>query len=226
MSKPETSSGARRPRGALLQPVAEIWLWIRSVGGRRWSYAFGHSVVESETPPFYNQISHLQRDNNRRAVRLGRYTVEKISTVPNGKLSRVRNPTWRVIPKACLSVFQTTRNAQMKVWYSEPWCSINKSSSWRKSYPGDNWIVASKSTHRPRCLLLRCRLSPSRVCRSTQRLGCSSIKGERELGLERRETVWRYLLEVLDIWGEDPSSTRGTMGRGLWCISCLLRQAE
>ena len=51
-------------------------------------------------------------------------------------------------------------------------------------------MVAGKSPYRPCGLLLRCRFFPSWVCSSTQGWGCSPIKGERELGLDRRETGW------------------------------------
>jgi hypothetical protein len=37
---------------------------------------------------------------------------------------------------------------------------------------------------------MRCRLFLSWICRKIQGYDCSSFKKERELGLERRETVW------------------------------------
>ena len=51
-------------------------------------------------------------------------------------------------------------------------------------------MVAGKSPYRPCGVLLRCRFFPSWVCSSTQGWGWSPIKGERELGLDRRETGW------------------------------------
>jgi hypothetical protein len=36
VNSPRTPNGARSPRGALLQPVVGVWLWMRSVGGSRW----------------------------------------------------------------------------------------------------------------------------------------------------------------------------------------------
>src|SRR6266496_182483 len=58
-----------------------------------------------------------------------------------------------------------------------------------KSYPGDNRLIASKSSHRRSCLAPRCRLVASWGGSTSQGFGCSPIKAVRELGSERRETV-------------------------------------
>jgi sugar phosphate permease len=47
-----------------------------------------------------------------------------------------------------------------------------------------------KSPHRRNRLAPRCRLILSWVSRKTQGYVCSTFKKVRELGLERRETVW------------------------------------
>lgn len=49
--------------------------------------------------------------------------------------------------------------------------------------------MPSKSTHRPRRLLLRCRLCLAWLCTSSQECRCSLIKRHHELGSQRRETV-------------------------------------
>ena len=76
-----------------------------------------------------------------------------------------------------------------KVGLSEPQCFRGESLCCQKSYPGDNRLVPSESTYRPRRLEPRCRLFPSWSCRSGQGCGCSPVKGNRELGSVRRETV-------------------------------------
>lgn len=77
-----------------------------------------------------------------------------------------------------------------KVGLSEPLSPLGEGQSCQKSYPGDNRLVPGESTHRPRRLEPRCRLFPSWLCRSSQGCGCSPVKGNRELGSIRRETVW------------------------------------
>lgn len=58
----------------------------------------------------------------------------------------------------------------------------------QKNYPGDNRLVAGESSHRPRGSVPRCRLFLSWPCIRGQGWGCSPIKRDRELGLDRRET--------------------------------------
>ena len=92
--------------------------------------------------------------------------------------------------KASLTVRPTSR-AGTKVGVSDPlqirkW---NLQRSTDKSYPGDNRLIASKSSHRRSCLAPRCRLVASWGGSTSQGFGCSPIKAVRELGSERRETV-------------------------------------
>jgi len=72
---------------------------------------------------------------------------------------------------------------ETKVGSSELLSLLGGGQKWQKSYPGDNWVVAGKSTYRPGSLLPRCRFFPSWPCSSGQGWGCSPIKGDRELGL-------------------------------------------
>ncbi len=81
-------------------------------------------------------------------------------------------------------------NPGAKARSSEPQYPSTKGLGCQKSYPGDNRVVSGKSPHRPRGLLPRCRLFPSWSCNRDQGWGCSSLNGERELGLDRRETGW------------------------------------
>jgi len=59
-----------------------------------------------------------------------------------------------------------------------------------KSYARDNRLIIPKSSHCRDCLAPRCRFFLSWISRWIQGYDCSSFKKERELGLERRETVW------------------------------------
>ena len=68
---------------------------------------------------------------------------------------------------------------------------------------------------------------PSRSSRtrekSSQGLGCSPIKAVRELGSERRETVWSIsAIGVGSLRGSVPS-TRGPEWTHLWCTSYLAK---
>src|SRR3712207_8222198 len=73
-----------------------------------------------------------------------------------------------------------------------------------KSYPGDNRLVLSKSSHRRQGSAPRCRLVTSWGWSRSQGLGCSPIKVVRELGRSEEHTselqsrqylVCRLLLE-------------------------------
>ena len=59
-----------------------------------------------------------------------------------------------------------------------------------KRYARDNRLIIFKSSYWWDCLAPRCRLIATWWCTSCQGFGCSPIKAVRELGLERRETVW------------------------------------
>jgi len=77
-----------------------------------------------------------------------------------------------------------------------------------------------KSSNRRNRLAPRCRLIISWSCRRFQGLGCSPIKMVRELGSERRETVWSLSTILLKLRGSD-FSTRGPSWTNLWCINCF-----
>ena len=89
-----------------------------------------------------------------------------------------------------------------------------------KSYPGDNRLIASKSSHRRRSLAPRCRLITSWSGSTFQGFGCSPIKVVRELGSKRRETVWSLSVVGERSLREPVPSTRGPEWTQLWCTSC------
>jgi hypothetical protein len=59
-----------------------------------------------------------------------------------------------------------------------------------KRYARDNRLMNLESSYWWVCLAPRCRLITSWWCTIYQGFGCSPIKVIRELGSERRETVW------------------------------------
>ena len=92
--------------------------------------------------------------------------------------------------KASLTARVTIR-AETKVGHSDPVGSEWKAHrSTDKRYAGDNRLIPPKSPHRRGCLAPRCRLIASWGWSRSQGFGCSPIKAVRELGSERRETVW------------------------------------
>ena len=64
--------------------------------------------------------TYSYEDISRRAVCLGRDPSEKISEGPKDKLIQVGNLEWSVRAKACLTVFQKVRKAELKDGPSEP----------------------------------------------------------------------------------------------------------
>ena len=59
-----------------------------------------------------------------------------------------------------------------------------------KSYARDNRLIIPKSSNCRDCLAPRCRFILSWISRRIQGYVCSTFNKIRELGLERRETVW------------------------------------
>ncbi|CAJ0837633.1 2877_t:CDS:2 [Entrophospora sp. SA101] len=98
--------------------------------------------------------------SNKRKILTSWFTAKR--TVSGG----YRNPMLSVKAQGCLTVRQTSRT-DTKVGLNDP-----------------------ARPHRRKCLAPRCRLIASWRGRTFQGLGCSPIKAVRELGLERRETVW------------------------------------
>src|SRR3982751_2864930 len=85
-----------------------------------------------------------------------------------------------------------------------------------KRYAGDNRLMMPKSPYRRHRLAPRCRLITSWGWSRSQGFGCSPIKVVRELGSERRETVWSLsAVGVRDLRGSVPS-TRGPGWTHLW----------
>ena len=65
-------------------------------------------------------LTFFGKDIGRRAVWLGRHPTEKIAVGPKDKLIQVGNLELSVEAKAYLTVFRTAKNAEMKVWLSDP----------------------------------------------------------------------------------------------------------
>ena len=121
--------------------------------------------------------------------------------------------------QGCLTVRHTSRTGT-KVGLSEPVVLRGKAIAKRKSYPGDNRLILPKRPYRRKCLAPRCRLIASWWCRNYQGLGCSPIKAVRELGLERRETVWSLSVVGVGNLRRTALSTQGPEWTDQWCTSC------
>ena len=88
-----------------------------------------------------------------------------------------------------------------------------------KSYSRDNRLIFPKSSYRREGLAPRCRLIATWCGSTSQGLGCSPIKAVRELGSERRETVWSISgISVRTLRGTF-HNTRGLGRIYLWCTS-------
>ena len=122
--------------------------------------------------------------------------------------------------KASLTARVTAR-AVTKVGVSDPAvCEWKCRRSTDKSYPGDNRLITPKSSHRRSGLAPRCRLIASWGCSRSQGLGCSPIKAARELGSERRETVWSLSSALVGMLRRPAHSTRGPGWTNLWYAGC------
>jgi hypothetical protein len=66
------------------------------------------------------EVAYLRGDTSRRAVWLGWHPAEKISVGPKDKLIQVGNLELSAWAKVYLTVFRTAKNAEMKVWPSDP----------------------------------------------------------------------------------------------------------
>jgi hypothetical protein len=95
-----------------------------------------------------------------------------------------------------------------------------------KRYSGDNRLMVPQRRHRRNRLAPRCRLTPSRGCRRSQGLDCSSIKGVRELGLDRRESGWPLSTAAGGALGEGHLRTKGAGGGGRWCSGRAFAKAS
>ena len=71
-------------------------------------------------------LTRFGGDISRRAVWLGRHPAEKISAGPKGKLIQVGNLKLSAEAKAYLTVSCTARDAEMKVWLSDPTWPFNR----------------------------------------------------------------------------------------------------
>ena len=97
---PGTPDREKRPRGALLQPVVETRLRMRSVGGSDEVMVLAVANALVKHRPSLTVSLTLFGNSNRWAVRLGRHAHEKASWAPKGWLRRVRTPPQSARAKA------------------------------------------------------------------------------------------------------------------------------
>ena len=131
----------------------------------------------------------------------GAVASERVTEAFKGWLRRNGNPPQSAKAQASLTARATPR-AETKVGLSDPTASAWKGRGLSdKSYPGDNRLVWSKSSHRRPGSAPRCRLIASWGWTRSQGLGCSPIKAVRELGSDRRETG--RSLSAVGVWAFD-----------------------
>ena len=112
----------------------------------------------------------------------------------NGGAQRYASPGWKS-GWSCIRISMLNWETNKSIRYESRW-KWSGTNMWEwcrstdKSYSRDNRLIPSKSSHRRRSLAPRCRLVASWGWRSSQGYGCSPFKAVRELGSERRETVW------------------------------------
>src|SRR3546814_4474811 len=107
-------------------------------------------------------------------------------------------------------------------WSSDV-CSSDLGPEWKghrstdKRYAGDNRLMIPKSSYRRNRLAPRCRLITSWGWSRSQGFGCSPITVVRELGSERRETVW-------SLRSEEHTSELQSLMRISYAVFCLKKK--
>ena len=150
----------------------------------------------------------------------GAVACERVTEAPKGSLRLNGNQPESAKAQGSLTARVTTR-AESKDGLSDlTFCVWKRRDLSDKSYPGDNRLVKSKSSHRRLRSAPRCRLIASWGWIRSQGSGCSPVKAVRELGSDRRETG-RSLSAVgaRDLKGAAPS-TRGPGWTERSCVGC------
>jgi len=137
----------------------------------------------------------------------GADTSQNVMEAYNGALKRSKSPLNRIKPYECLTVRVTTR-AEINIDFNELWICMIYIQIYRKSNLGDNRVITSTRSNLRCSLPPRCRLETSLSWRRFNGLICSITKVSRELGSERRETVW-FLCRMSRICIISVCSTQG-----------------
>ena len=150
----------------------------------------------------------------------GAVASQRVTEAPKGPLRLDGNQPPSAWAEGGLTA-RPTRRAGTKVGPSDPLASAWKGQGLTdKSYPGDNRLILPESPHRRQGLAPRCRLVASWGRSRSQGLACSPIKAVRELGSERRETVWSLSSVGVGKLRRPVLSTRGPGWTNLWCSCC------
>ena len=150
----------------------------------------------------------------------GAVASKRVTEASKGSLRMVGNHSKSTKAEGSLTARPTGR-AGTKVGVSDPVvCEWKCHRSTDKSYPGDNRLISPKRPQRRGGLAPRCRLVASWGCIRSQGFGCSPIKAARELGSERRETVWSLSSALVGILRRPAHSTRGPGWTNLWYAGC------
>ena len=150
----------------------------------------------------------------------GAVASKKVTEALKGSFSTDGNRAVSVNAETSLTA-TPTGGAVTKVGVSDPAvCAWKCRRSTDKSYPGDNRLISPKRPQRRGGLAPRCRLVASWGWIRSQGFGCSPIKAARELGSERRETVWSLSSALVGILRRPAHSTRGPGWTNLWYAGC------
>ena len=137
----------------------------------------------------------------------GAVASQRVTEALKGPLSPVGNRVSSAIAQAGLTARPTGR-AGTKVGDSDPVPAY-----------GRGRLIIPKSPYRRDGLAPRCRLVASWGWSRSQGFGCSPIKAARELGSERRETVWSLSSALVGTLRRPAHSTRGPGWTNLWYAS-------
>ena len=150
----------------------------------------------------------------------GAVASQRVTEALKGPLSPVGNRVASASAQAGLTA-RTTVRAGTKVGTSDPVPVYGRGIAQRIKVPrGDNRLIIPKSPYRRDGLAPRCRLVASWGWSRSQGFGCSPIKAARELGSERRETVWSLSSALVGILRRPAHSTRGPGWTDLWYAGC------
>jgi len=131
-------------------------LWV--CWSRKWNTTHDYSFL----------LQMINHDTCSWVVLMGPQAFEKILKASKGCLKQYRNLLLSTKAKDSLNVRCMIRWTWSKDWFSELTYYFSDKGYRQKSYLRGNGIINSKSWNLTGCLLHRCRLSTSWLCKSSQ----------------------------------------------------------
>ena len=199
------------------------------IGGSLWSQVARSGGGNLEIPPLQTLKSNLLLLTRRGTLSGGQFDWGGRLLKSNGGARWSPQPDWKPGVE-CIGIrgldcetYKSSRCESRPKWSGGPAWKGHRSTD--KRYSGDNRLIPPKSPYRRRSLAPRCRLITSWGWSRSQGFGCSPIKVVRELGSERRETVWSLSSVGVRNLSRPVLSTRGPGWTNLWCSSCSARSS-